>query len=135
MLIPMGDFNARLGPTDHILSPQTVGPFASDTRNENGERLFDFCLLNNLIISNTCFQHKLVHQKSWMHPGRKQWHTLDYTLVNKKFRSSVEDVRFYRKAAGVIGTDHHLMRTKVRFHLNWRKQRGGQQQFQLDRSN
>ncbi|CAF3383669.1 unnamed protein product [Rotaria sp. Silwood2] len=35
----------------------------------------------------------------------------------RKFRSSVEDVRFYRKASGIIGTDHHLMRSKIKLHL------------------
>jgi hypothetical protein len=52
---------------------------------------------------------------------KKKWHILDYTLVNKKFRSSVEDVRVFRNAAGAIGTDHHLVRTKLKFHLRSRK--------------
>jgi hypothetical protein len=42
---------------------------------------------------------------------------IDYTLVNKKFRSSVEDVRMLRGAAGTTGTDRHLMRTKIKIHL------------------
>ena len=46
---------------------------------------------------------------------------IDYTLVNKKFRSSVEDVRMLRGAVGAIGTDHHLMRVKIRMHLKPRK--------------
>ena len=88
-----------------------------DVENENGMRLTGFCEINNIIISNTFFKHKLMHQTSWMHPGNKIWHMIDYTLVNKKFISSVEDVRMFRRAAGVIGTDHHLMRVKIRMHL------------------
>jgi ribosomal protein S7 len=130
----MGDLNARVGVIEHSTSPHTVGPFATDLLNSNGERLIEFCLINNLVISNTFFQHKSIHQKSWMHPGSKQWHTLDYTLVNQKFKSSVEDVRFYRKAAGVIGTDHHLMRTKIRLHLKVRKKLNLQKEFCVDRS-
>ncbi|CAF2532798.1 unnamed protein product [Rotaria sp. Silwood2] len=57
---------------------------------------------------------------TWMPPSNKKWHMIDYTLVNRKFRSSVEDVRVYRTAAGVIGTDHHLVRTKIKFHLKTR---------------
>ena len=88
----MEDFNACIGSADHNTSPQTIGPFATDSRTNNGEKLVNFCVANNVVISSTFFQPKPVHQKSWMHPRTKKWHTLDYTLVNNKSRSSVEDV-------------------------------------------
>ena len=91
-------------------------------------------LLNKqLIICNTFFQHKPVHQKSWMHPGSKTWHILDYTFVNKKFRSSVEDVRVHCTAAGTIGTDHHLLRIKLKFHLKSRRKANNVQSIRLNR--
>jgi hypothetical protein len=125
MLIVMGDLNARVGQNQqkrqqHVIR-SSVGPFTVDIENENGTRLIDFCEINNILISNTFFKHKLIHQTSWMHPRNKIWHMIDYTLVNKKFRSSVEDVRMLRRAAGVIGTDHHLMRIKIRMHLKSRR--------------
>ncbi|CAF1601977.1 unnamed protein product [Rotaria magnacalcarata] len=46
---------------------------------------------------------------------------LDYILVNRKFRNSIQDVRVHRGATGGIGTDHHLSRAKVRLHLKCRK--------------
>jgi len=58
-----------------------------------------------------------------MHPKTKQWHMLDYALVNLKFRSSIHDVRAYRGATGGIGTDHHLLRAKVRVHLKCRQKK------------
>jgi exonuclease III len=135
MLLIIGDFNARVGQEQHRTSRNVVGPHAVDTINDNGERLVDFCSINNLIICNTFFQHKPVHQKSWMHPGSKTWHMLDYTLVNKQFRSSVEDVRVHRTAAGVIGTDHHLLRTKLKFHLKSRRKVANIQPLRVDRKN
>ena len=134
MIIFMEHLNARIGWTEHNTSPQTVGPFATDSRTNSDERLDNFYVANNVAISNTFFQHKPVHQKSWMHPRTKKWHTLNYTLVNNKFRSSVEDVRFHRKATGVIGTDHHLMRTKVKFHLKTRRRIVPQKHFLVDRT-
>ena len=124
MIIIMGDLNARVGQVQPRKTATTsVGPFTVDPENENGSRLIDFCDLNNMIITNTFFNHKEIHQTSWMHPRSKKWHMIDFTLVNKKFRSSVEDVRMYRRAADVIGTDHHLMRVKIKMHLrNRRKQ-------------
>ena len=122
MIIIMGDLNARVG----NMQPQepasnSIGLFTVDSTNENGFKLIDFCTINNLIISNTFLEHKTVHQMSWMHPGNKTWHMIDYTLVNKKFRSSVEDVRIFRRASGAIGTDHYLMRANIRLHLRSRR--------------
>ena len=68
-----------------------------------------------------------------MHPRTKKWHALDYTLVNNRFISSVEDVRFRRKATGVIGTDHHLIRTKVKFHMKTRQRIVPQKYFLVGR--
>ncbi len=133
LLLIIGDFNARVGKQQHQTSRKVVGPHAVDQINENGQRLIDFCAANNLIISNTFFQHKTAHQMTWMHPGNKKWHMLDYTLVNRKFRSSVEDVRVHRTAAGTIGTDHHLLRTKLKFHLKSRKKQSKKQNIRLDR--
>ncbi|CAF4219297.1 unnamed protein product, partial [Adineta steineri] len=121
MLLILGDFHARVGKQQNLTSKNVTGPHAVDKINENGKQLIDFCSHNELIVSNTFYQHKAVHQMTWKHPATKKWHMLDYTLVNKKFRSSVEDVRVFRNAAGAIGTDHHLVRTKLKFHLRWRK--------------
>ena len=134
MIIFMEDFNARIGWTEHNTSLQTVGPFATDSRTNNDERLVNFCVANNVVISNTFFQHKPVHQRSWMHPRTKKWYTLNYTLVNNKFRSSVENLRFHRKAMGVIGTDHHFMRINVKFHLKIGRIIVPQKHFLVDRT-
>jgi hypothetical protein len=132
MLLIVDDFNARVGKQDNHGPGNVIGPHTVDSTNENGKRLIDFCNLNNLIVTNTFFQHKPIHQTSWMHPGKKVWHMLDYTLVNKKFRSSVEDVRVHRTAAGVIGTDHHLLRAKVKIHLRSRRKNQHSKRIRLD---
>ncbi|CAF3323508.1 unnamed protein product [Rotaria sp. Silwood2] len=133
MIIIMGDLNARVGGDQQQPTLNNcIGPFTVDKVNENGTRLMDFCMMNNIIISNTFFQHKLIHQTSWMHPGSKIWHILDYTLVNKKFRSSIEDCRMYRRAAGAIGTDHHLMRVKIKLHLKCRRKKQQVKRTKLD---
>ncbi|CAF1347888.1 unnamed protein product [Adineta ricciae] len=84
LLLIMGDFNARIGKQQNYTSNNVVGPHTTDHINENGQRLVDFCAANDLIITNTFFQHKPIHQTTWMHPGHKKWHTLDYTLVNRE---------------------------------------------------
>jgi hypothetical protein len=90
MLIIRGNLNARVGENEqkrqHHVIGSGVGPFTVDKHNENGSRLIDFSEINDAIISNTFFKHKLVHQTSWMYPRNKMWHMIDYTLVNKKFK-------------------------------------------------
>ncbi len=53
MIVLMGDFNARVGKQEHLTVPHIVGSHAVDVKNENGIRLIDFCLTNNIVISNT----------------------------------------------------------------------------------
>ena len=64
MVIVLSDFNARVGTdtdTWHtVLSPHGVGNI-----NGNGQRLLDFCATNSLLISNTWFRHKSLHQCTW----------------------------------------------------------------------
>ena len=66
MLIIMGDLNARLGSRKHLTAPHRIGPFPTDIRNENGVWLLPFCLSNDLMETNTSFQHQTFHQTSWI---------------------------------------------------------------------
>ncbi|CAF4531784.1 unnamed protein product, partial [Rotaria sp. Silwood2] len=129
MIIIMGDLNARVGQDQqkqrqqHVIR-SGVGPFTVDIENENGSKLIDFCEMNNIIISNTFFKHKLMHQTSWMHPRTKKWHMIDYTLVNKKFRSSVEDVRMLRGAAAYVEWQNNRgSNLESKFHKNYKRLR------------
>ena len=108
MVIVLGDFNARVGQSSpHCKS--IVGPFTSDNTNENGSHLLDFCMSNNLIISNTWFQHKSIHSTTWYRNGDRSrtGHMLDYVLVSRGFRSSVLDTRVYRST--YLESDHELV--------------------------
>ena len=49
----MGDINAKVGkPTS---KSKKYGEFGLGVRNERGIELVDFCKINNLVITNTCF--------------------------------------------------------------------------------
>ncbi|CAF5034700.1 unnamed protein product, partial [Rotaria sp. Silwood1] len=48
MIILMRDFNACVGKQEHLIILQIVGPHAADVKNENGIRLADFCLANDI---------------------------------------------------------------------------------------
>ena len=78
MLVIIGDFNARVG-NDPATWQGTIGQFGPGELNENGERLLDFCALNDLVVTNTLFQHRPCRQHTWFHPAQPSWagHMLD----------------------------------------------------------
>ncbi|CAF3834114.1 unnamed protein product, partial [Rotaria magnacalcarata] len=57
-----------------------------------------------------------------------------YVLVNRKFRFSVQVERARRGATGGIGTDHHLLRAKMRLHLKCRRKTEKKYRLRLDQS-
>ena len=52
---------------ERVMSKHGVG-----TRNDNGEKLCDFCGMNDLVITGTIFPHKEIHkQLTWISPDRR----------------------------------------------------------------
>ena len=85
--------------------------------NENCERLLDFCASNQLLASNTRFQHQLLHQAIWFRnkdcsrPG----HMIDYFFVSKHFCTSVLDTCVYRST--LHDSDHELVLSTLHFQI------------------
>ena len=57
----LGDSNACVG-SDIMLHSSVIGPHGLGECNERGTRLLDFCVSNQLLITNIWFQHKPLHQ-------------------------------------------------------------------------
>ena len=53
MLLIVGDLNVRPGDQEHLTAPQCVGCFTTDLQNAYGVKLLDFCMLNDLVVTNT----------------------------------------------------------------------------------
>ena len=79
--------------------------------NEAGEKLLEFCSVNNLTIMNTRFQKKVVHLTTWTHSTTKQSHMIDLVMMRRQQRQLCGDVRVYRSAC--CWTDHHLVKGKI----------------------
>ena len=122
MVIVLGDFNARVGSGPGHRSP-AIGPHCLDECNGNGMRLLDFCACNGLVVTNTWFQHKPLHQATWYRNGdrSRDGHLLDYVLISNRFRNSVLDTRVYRST--YLESDHELVISTLRFKIKAKRHR------------
>jgi hypothetical protein len=57
LMMVLGDFNARVGGFDEDLA-KIVGRFGIDDLNDNGRRLMQSCVKNDLAVMGTFFSHK-----------------------------------------------------------------------------
>ena len=71
MLLIMGDLNAKVG-ADNTECEKSMDKHGCGTRNDNGERLIDFCLNNNQVMGGTLFPHKDIHKLTWKSPDGRQ---------------------------------------------------------------
>ena len=114
ILVIIGDLNAKVG-SDVEGYERVMGKHGVGTRNENGEKLCDFCGMNDLVITGTIFPHREVHKQTWISPDRRTRNQMDHVLINRRFRASVLDTRAIRSA--VIASDHHLVCSRLRLKL------------------
>lgn len=77
-------------------------------QNASGERLCEFCDMNELAITTSLFPHKDIHRSTWVSPDGKTRNKIDHKLINKQFRNSVNDTRV------CVGRDHCLECTTIR---------------------
>ena len=113
-VIVLRDFNARFGAL--IISSRLHGSHNTDVRNRNETRLVDFFNNSGLIITNTIFSHKKIHQWMWHHPNQKGGHVLDYVLISHQHRSRICDTKISRKTIHI--SDHNLVISKIILNTN-----------------
>ena len=52
--------------------------------NEDGERLAEFCALNELVICETLFEHRGIHKLTWTSPNGRDRNQIDEGEKGKK---------------------------------------------------
>ena len=113
-LLVMGDFNARVG-TDYASWENILGKHGVGNENTNGTLLLSLCSQLELVITNTMFQQSDKHKTTWMHPGSKKWHMIDYVITRQR---DVRDVNSTRAMCGsCTWSDHRLVKSKLTLHF------------------
>ena len=120
VVVIIGDFNAKVG-SNH---EKVVGKFGLGDCNERGERLIQFCKENQLIVTNTFYEHPMRRRYTWKSPGERYRNQIDFILVRERFRNSVKQARSYPGAD--IASDHNpvLVKLNVKLKKNKRSTKG-----------
>ena len=91
-------------PVENIFKPTIGNDSLHQYSNDNGDRIFNFATLKNLVVKNTMFPHRNIHKYNWTSPDGKIHNQIDQILKDRRRHSSILDVRSFRGAD--CDTDH-----------------------------
>lgn len=115
-----GDFNAKIGQTEEDEQVKhLIGRYGLGVRNESGQRLVEFCIGNNMVITNTIFPQHPRRRYTWTSPGGLYRNQIDYILVHSRWKSSIQNVKTLPGAE--CGSDHKLLLARVKIHIKSKK--------------
>ena len=112
----LGDFNGKVGKltfSDRVNGLHNhVGRYGMGERNHNGECLLNFVCLNDLLVTNTCFQHPSRHRTTHTarvtyKGGKKVYSQIDYILCKRRSRCLLQNARSY--GGTKLCSDHKLV--------------------------
>ena len=66
--------------------------------NDNRVRTVNFVTSKNLVVKSTVFPQRNIHKYTWTFPDGKSPKQIDHILIDRRWRSSVLDVRIFRGA-------------------------------------
>ncbi|CAD6190024.1 unnamed protein product [Caenorhabditis auriculariae] len=111
----LGDFNAIVGKSD--LATARHGKYGLGSRNENGERLIDLLDARKLYHGNSLFEKPDQRRWTWKSANGATTNEIDHILTNRKW--TLLDVAVLPSFD--IGSDHRLVRAKIRINSKVRK--------------
>jgi hypothetical protein len=120
MTFILGDFNAKVGRQNTFI-PTIGNESLHQNSNDNGEGIANFATSKNLLVKSTMFPHRNIHTYTWTSPDRKTHSQIDHILIDRRWHSSILDVRSFEGAGCDI--DHNLVVVKVRKRLTVSKQK------------
>jgi len=104
--ILLGDFNAKVG-RENIFKLTIGNESLHQDSNDNGVRIVNFATSKNLVVKSTMLPHRNIHKYTWTSPDGKTHNEIDHILIDRRWHSSILDVRSFRGAD--CDTDHYLV--------------------------
>ena len=96
---------------ENIFKPSIGNESLHQDRNDNGVRIVNFATSKNLVVESTTFAHRNIHKYNWTSPDGKTHKQTDHILIDRRWNSSILDVRSFREAD--CDTVHYLMVAKL----------------------
>ena len=129
--ILLGDFSAKVG-RENIFKPTIGNESLHQDSNDNGIRIVNPATSKNVVFRrSTIFPHQNIYKYTWTSPDGKTHNQIDHMLIDRRWHSSILDVRSFRGAD--CDTDHYLVVAKVEERLAVSKQAA--QKFDGERFN
>ena len=66
--------------------------------NDNGVRMVNFATSKNLVVKSTMFPQRDIHKYTWTSPDGKTHNHTDHILIDRRWHSSILDVRSFKGA-------------------------------------
>ena len=124
ILVVQGDWNAKVGEDAYQYWEGTCGKYCNTTSSERGLRLLEFASYNNLILANTLGPHKVSRRVTWHSPNGEHHNQIDYIMVKRRFRSTINIAKTRSFPGADIGSDHELVIMTFKLHLKRVKEQG-----------
>ena len=115
VIIVMRDFNAEIG-SDNRGYEEVMGQQGLGVMNDNGERFADLYATSDLVIGGSFFQHRRIHEATWVSPDLQTENKIDHMCIGKRFRRTLQGVRVRRGAD--VASDHHLLVARLKLKLS-----------------
>ena len=115
----MGDWNAKFEKS--IPKSDNIGPYGHGDRNEIGDLFENFCVTNELVVSNTTFQQHPRRLYTWTSPGDRVRNQIDYILIGRRWRTTILVTK--TRPSVDCGSGHQLLVAKLKIKLRQKKRR------------
>ena len=92
-----------------------IGQITIGSRNENGEQLANFTVINDLVLCKTTFEKRRIRLPTWYSNDHRTKNQIDFIMVPRKMRSSVQDATVRRNH--LLDSDHSPVIVKLRIKL------------------
>lgn len=131
-MLVMGDMNGHVGQDREGLEG-ILGAFGIGDRNREGERIIDFCILNNLSIMNTFYKHKDEHKWSWYRYNNTLQDYSDKTMIDLMLTNNKNIFKDVKAIPSVsLDSDHRMILGKIRIKLPVTKNNKKRKRFMLE---
>jgi len=102
MKFMLGDFDSKVM-RENIFKPTIGSDSLHQSSNENDVRIMKLTTSKNFVVKSTMFLHRNILKYTWASPDWQTHNQIDQILIDRRFYSSILEVRSFRGADSDTG--------------------------------